>query len=232
MPLNELDSTRALITLEEARLYVLRSAADRSRDEILIDAVNEVSAAIWEYCEREFLPTATGQARVFAYDGTGLLDLRPYDLLSLDTITMYTDLDVTLHDVLTADEYRLEPRAGSVAGTFLRVRLPAPTVPEAAPGFRWQVTVTGDWGMATVPGSVKLACKQWVDNLTKNPGSWANHQMNGYTVVPELDLDARRAGMPPAVRHRLNRWRRSGSSAVKAVRLGRSYGDAAELPTV
>lgn len=232
MPVNELDSTVALITLEEARLYVLRDAADSTRDELLIDAINEVSAAIWEHCEREFLPTATADARVFAYDGSGVLDLRPFDLRELDSITMYTDLDVALQVVLDTADYRLEPRGGSLAGTYLRVRVPCPTVAEASPGFRWQVTVEGDWGMSVVPGAVKLACKQWVDNLAKNPGSWASHQMNGYTVSPEFDLDARRAGMPPAVRHRLSRWRRSGSSSVKVAKFGRPASASASLPTV
>lgn len=70
MPVNEIDETVALVTLEETRLYVLRNASDRSRDEQLIDAINDVSASVVEYCEREFLKT-TGDTVTTADPGTG-----------------------------------------------------------------------------------------------------------------------------------------------------------------
>lgn len=229
MPVNELDETRALVGLEEARLFVLRRSADRTRDELLIDAINDVSGAIWDYCQREFKPTAINAARIFNYDGQGKLDLAPYDLRALTSVKLYTDLASAQQVTLTGSQYRLEPRGGSRAGTYLAVALPYPSYVETTYGFGWQVTVTGDWGMAETPYAVKLACKQWVDNLVKNPGSWASSEYNGYSVQPEFDEPGRRAGMPPAVRHRLEPWRRNRRSALRSVRLAN---DASVAPTV
>lgn len=209
MPVNELDSTRALITLEEARLFSLRSAADQSRDEILIDAINEVSDAIWDHCEREFLATATATARTFQVLPSGYVDLAPYEPRTVTQVKLYTDLDVGSHQVLTTDEYRLRPAGRTPEGTWLSLLVTAPAVAELHPGFGWEVTVTGDWGMTTTPPAVKLACKQWVDNIVKNPGSFATQQMNGFTVTPDVDFAPTAAGMPAAVRHRLHRYRRS-----------------------
>lgn len=276
----------ALITIEEARRFVYRDEDDTSRDGQLIDAVNDVSEAITDHCEREFVaqPARTGtdgvadgsttfvaatgaftaaaedelleitgrglrrivtvtnsttvvldtavaagtglewalsEARVFEYDGSGVLDLRPYDLRELAAVTLYTDLDVAQQHALTDDEYRLRPAGRARGGTFLKISLPTPRVRESEYGFGWQVTVSGLWGMTAVPGSVKLACKQWVENIVKNPGAFASQTMAGYTVVPELDIGARRAGMPPAVRHRLERWCRPDRDALQVVRFRR-----------
>ena len=279
---NELDESVALITLEEARLYCLRSAGDSSRDEQLIEAINDVSEAVRDEYGREFI-TTTGEtrldgaltdvatavtvesadgfpssgsfvikvddelmlvtagagttsltvtrghldttpaahlddaavleleARVFAYAGLGVLDLAPFDLRELERVTLYTDLDESLHDELAASAYRLTP-VGGFAGsnTYLGLDLPYPAIEEASYGFGWQATVLGRGGMDRVPGSVKLGVKIWVDNLIKNPGQFASQAVNGYTVFPDVDEEGRRAGMPPASRHRFERWRRPG----------------------
>lgn len=280
---NELDESVALISLEEARLYSLRNAGDSSRDELLIEAINDVSETIRDEYGREFVKTtgdttlagaindavtaltvassagfpssgsfvikvddelmlvtagagseswtvtrahlgstaaahADGaavtelEARVFRYGGTGLLDLNPYDLRALETVTLYTDLEEAMHDELAATAYRLTPVGGFPgSGTYLALELPYPSIEEASYGFGWQATVLGSWGMSVVPGSVKLAAKIWVDNLIKNPGQFASNTVNGYTVFPEIDEEGKRAGIPPASRHRLERWRRPGT---------------------
>lgn len=53
---NELND-RALLSLEEARLFVFRNAGDSTRDEALIAAINDVSDSIESYCAREFAPS-------------------------------------------------------------------------------------------------------------------------------------------------------------------------------
>lgn len=289
---------RALITVEEGRRYCWRNEDDNSRDGILIDAINDISDEIWDYCGREFKPTTgttattadpgsggltlavasaegfpttngykilvdseimlvtagagtlswtvtraqdgttaaahtTGAAvaeiegRIFRYGGSGHLDLHPYDLRTLASAVLYTDLDTAQQATLTADQYRLEPRGQTPAGTYLGLKLPYPALVEAEYGFGWEITVTGSWGMNATPGGVKLACKQWVDNIVRNPGSYASHAMSGYTVIPEVD--DRRPGMPPAVRHRLDRWRRRTSKAFSVVRFGHT-GSAPGVP--
>lgn len=202
-------TARSLVDLEEARRYVWRDENDTSRDELLVDAVSLVSDAIWDYCRREFKPTATATARVFSIGPGGWVDLSPYDLRTLTSVVRYTDRDAAFQETLTADGYRLHPAGRTPAGTYLHLQLAAPRLAELEEGFGWQVTVTGDWGMATTPDTVKLACLQWIDNLVKNPGSWAQHAMSGYVVAPDTDFASPTpAGMPAAVRHRLAAWRR------------------------
>lgn len=221
MPINEIDETRALITLEEARLFVLRNAADQTRDELLIDAINDVSAAIWDYCKREFLPTATAVTRVFGYDGQGALDISPYDLRAVtgSGIVLYTDRAAASQVTLTTAQYRLDPRGTTPEGTYLAVALPVPSLAEVDYGFGWQLAIHGDWGMAAVPRHAKMAAKQWVENLVKNPGSYASTQSAGFQVFPEQDEIGRRAGMPPAVRHRLESLRRKNDRTLSSIRL-------------
>lgn len=280
MALNEIDERVSLLTLEEARLYCFRSAGDSSRDELLIEAINDVSGSIWDHCDREFKPTTgettlsgsmtsgtatlpatsavgfptSGQykvlvdseimlvtagqgtlswtvtraqegttaaahssgatvaeleARTFRYRGQGGLDLSPYDLRALQKVTLYTDLEASLQDELATTQYRLDPVGGTPAGTYLGLVLPYPAVEEPEYGFGWQATVLGRWGMPEIPYSVKLAAKIWVDNIVKNPAAAASSAMAGYAFFPEQDEEGRRAGMPPATRHRLEPWRRS-----------------------
>lgn len=146
------------------------------------------------------------EARIFAVAGDGWLDLSPYDLRQLVSIVRDTDREVSLQQTLTTAQYRLGPAGAS---TYMSARLPAATLLELEPGFGWQATITGLWGMATVPDAVKLACLQWVDNIVKNPGAWASNAMSGYSVTPDTDFaSSSPAGMPAAVRHRLAYWRR------------------------
>lgn len=203
-------SSRALVSVKEGRLYCFRDEDDQSRDALLIDAINSVSSAIWTHCEREFKPT-NGVTRTFALrtrnvngSWVGWIDLIPYDLRSATTVTLYTDQPLASQDVLTIDEYRLRPVGAALGGTYLNLVTIPPAIPEEQPGFGWEATIAGDWGMAAVPADVRMAALQWIDNIVKNPGSYASVEMGGFTVAPDLELGSVvRAGMPTAVKHRL-----------------------------
>jgi hypothetical protein len=208
-------TARALVSIEDARRYVYRDEDDTSRDEILIDAVNLVSSSIETHCEREFAivsgtPIRTFPLRRKMVNGAdvGWIDLAPYDLRSATVVKLYTDLPSPSQQTLTADEYRLRPVGGALGGTYLEILTVELTAAEEQPGFEWEATVTGSWGMAAVPDDVQSACLQWIDNIVKNPGSFSSNAMSGYVVTPEVDFTAARAGMPPAVRHRLHPYRR------------------------
>ena len=62
-------SDRALIDLPEARRYVWRDENDAQRDDLLIDAIDDVSDAIWNHCEREFKDTTASDRS--GSDGVG-----------------------------------------------------------------------------------------------------------------------------------------------------------------
>lgn len=204
---------RALVTLEEARRYVFRSEQGDGRDNLLIDAVNMVSDAILDHIGREVTPT-DDVARTFELDQSGFVDLRPFELRSVNAngILIHPDRTVAEQLTPTTDEYRLFPIGGSEEGTYLWLQLEKPVLSQLSYGFGWQVQITGDWGLAELPRSLKLAALQWVKNVVENPGAYASHTMSGYTVVPEPDLvpvgGGGAAGMPAAVRHRLRPFRR------------------------
>lgn len=205
-------SSRALVSLEEARSYCWRDENDGSRDGLLVDAVNLCSSAIWTYCEREFRPAGTATRaftlRRMILDGAvvGWIDLAPYDLVAATSVELYSD--TADPQSLSSDEYRLRPVGGAPGGTYLGIVTIPPSVAPVQPGFGWQASVTGSWGMPEVPEDVKLACLEWVKNLTANPGTFASSSQAGYTVVPEAEAIFAGRGMPVSVRHRLQPYRR------------------------
>ena len=265
-------SDRALLDITEARRYVYRDENDSRRDDILVDAINDVSDSVWEHCEREFRPTTSparagtdgvgngtttfvaasgaftaadvglvlniegalytiasftngttvvlgsvlatgtgldwdfGEARTFEVSSTGYVDLRPYDLRALQRLVLYADRADLTDEVLT--EYQAELRPG---GTYFDLRIAAPAFAPLHTGFATLLTVVGQWGMAEVPHTVRLAAKQWVKNIAENPGSYSSSELAGYAVVPDVDtLTLAPAGMPAAVRYRLEAYARGG----------------------
>jgi hypothetical protein len=148
-----------------------------------------------------------GEVRTFRVTSSGYVDFRPYDLRYLQSATLYADRADLEDDILTADEYQLVVQPNTVSSYDLRVM--APAYAPLHEGFDNLISVRGWWGMSAVPYDVRMACKQWVKNLTENPGNYASHTMSGYTVVPDMDAIAPApAGMPAAVRFRLEDFRR------------------------
>lgn len=213
--MNDLDTTKSLVTLEEARTHCWRDENDGGRDGILVDAINYVSKAIWTRCEREFKQTDAGATRTFPLrprivngSRTGWIDLCPYDLRSATQVRIYTD--TSSPQTLTVDEYRLRPVGGALGGTFYEILTIEPTAAEEQPGFGWEATVQGDWGMAATPNDVKLAALEWIKNIAENPGGYASADAGGFPIIPAIDISpAGRAGMPPSVRYRLRDYCRS-----------------------
>jgi len=147
-----------------------------------------------------------GELRLIRVTDTGYVDFRPYDLNELSSATMYADRADLDDTVLAVGSYQLERRPG---GTYYDMRVPAPDFAPAYEGFGTMISVRGWWGMTTIPGAVQLACKQWVKNIAENPGSYASSSMAGYDVAPDTDtFVVNPAGMPAAVRYRLDRWAR------------------------
>lgn len=214
--MNDLDTTKSLVTIEEARAYVWRDENDATRDGVLVDAINLVSPAIWTHCEREFkdagAATRTFALKVRVMNGSrvGWIDLAPYDLRSATAVKLYTDQPAASQQTLTVDEYRLRPVGGALGGTYLEIITVEPTASEEQLGFGWEATVTGNWGMSAVPNDVKLAALEWIKNIAENPGSYASVDAGGFPIVPAIDVSpAGRAGMPPSVRYRLRDYCRS-----------------------
>jgi hypothetical protein len=201
----------ALTSLHRTRSYVLGSASQDSADDELIFLINWASEAIENYTKREFVPTPAlidgdpnpAATRKFDYAGGGFLNLSPYELRNVDTINLYSDL-TTSQELVAATDYRLEPRGRTEQGTYLAVEL--------IPGSRWhtsydfgyEVEITGDWGMETVPADVEGACLIMIKDLRMNPGAFGSYNV-GPVQVSERDtmFTVPVGSVPPGARRAL-----------------------------
>lgn len=185
----------ALIRIDGG-MYTIASVTNATT--VVLDRVLEAGTGLsWDF----------GEVRTFRVTASGYVDMRPFDLRELQSLTLYADRADLEDDVLTADEYQrvIQPNSG----TSYDLKVIAPVYAPLHEGFDTPISVRGWWGMASVPHDVRLAAKQWAKNLTENPGQYGSHAMSGYTVIPETDTIAiAPAGMPAAVRYRLEDFRR------------------------
>ncbi len=160
-------TTRALTTVATAELFVARAGTQGSAiqeagdDDYLELLINAYSDAIHRYCGREFKPQTNAATRLFRYDGSGYLSLSPFEIRTVTSVTLYADLPISSQRLLTAAsasveaEYRFEPRQRSVLGTYLWLVLPTVNVNRS---YGTEVAIVGDWGAATLPAEIELAC--------------------------------------------------------------------------
>lgn len=165
-----------LFTIQELKNH-LRSIkpTDTSKDahlELLAQTVSDAAAAHTNH--RWALEDAT--AKTFRYDESdGFLDLAPWDLRSIDTVQVDTDISPV---TLDASQFRKEPRnaphgvyshldlylgAGAASTSFWS---------DQQPGWAGrEVRVTGSWGWETIPPSLKLAALELAAQIFSNPAS-------------------------------------------------------------
>jgi hypothetical protein len=158
-----------LIDKRYARLVLNNDALDDTYDELLDVLIDAYSEAVSDYTERQFTPT-DDVTYDFRSAGGGTIDLRPYELRALTGVSYYTD--TTTPTALGTDEWRAEPRQRTKWGTYLWLAgFPVGRGAWPSGAYTWndiQVSVTGDWGMETVPATVKLAVAACVDNFFRN----------------------------------------------------------------
>lgn len=158
-------ATNALTSLANARLYVKRHVGADANDDLLTLLINGYSDAITRYCERQFKPAETPATKVFGYAGRGYLSLAPYDLRAVTSFVV-GGIDLT-DETLAVTEYLLEPQSKTPELTYLWVRLKARTLWPTLGDFK--VTITGNWGMTSVPDDVETACLSAVADGYRNP---------------------------------------------------------------
>jgi hypothetical protein len=228
--------TLLLTSLEAAREYVLRDQDDESQDSQLVRLVKGYSRAVQNYSRREWLPLVPAAARKLSYNGLGLLSLDPWDLRSVTSIVMFTDLPTAQQRTLIAGsptvegEYRLQPAGLTAEGTYRWIELP-PFTPYSNQqgGFMvdgewvyrptsgtYEVTVSGAWGIGTVPDDVELACLIAVKNAYENPSSFAAGQQGGmsFAEVPEPSDSGWERMLPAEARALLTPYRGGTTIAV------------------
>jgi hypothetical protein len=158
-----------LCTVTDVRKH-LRIIADHTRDDEIQAKISRASPMINRWCGREFAPSSTGVTRTFPIDVSGgdlVVELDPYDLRAATTVTLSPEGAAT---VLTSSQYSLEP-VNAPDGVYKRIRI-SPFVGGVI--STWALTfgyakmsITGNWGFATVPDDVVQAAAviiaSWID---------------------------------------------------------------------
>lgn len=196
--------TRALVSLEDAREYVLGNRLDDSQDRKLIRRIKSMSEATYSFTNREWLPVAAATHNFYCNGRQRLVNFGEYDLVAPTMITAFTDHPTTSQSVLVAPsttvegDYRLGPVGGmKPAGTFKWLELSdwwTATWPIPFQGF--QVTVIGTWGIGTVPEDVKEAVLIAVENSFENPERAAVRAVGPLSYQEPLDTFATTGDAP------------------------------------
>ena len=136
-----------LCTLEQVRAFLVKPTGDTGQDTLIGELITRASALIAEHVERELTPTADA-TRQFYYDGSGYLNLVPYDLRSVTSITFDVE-DGESNTELTAAEYRLLPKPAP-DGVYNAIRFQV----YRASSSTWPqrtIAIRGAWGFEEVP---------------------------------------------------------------------------------
>lgn len=179
-----------LCTLADVKTALEISASDTSRDTLIAALITSASEAIMNEVDREFAPVTSSATRRFRVEGLQL-NLAPYDLRSVSTLTLHPES--TSPQTLTAtSDYQLLP-VGSPSGTFTSLRfsglLASLYASQTVFSFGYAlVDIAGAWGFASVPLDVTRACVITV-------GSWLRKDVTALLAAGELDTGG---GLAPA----------------------------------
>ena len=149
-----------LCSLSDVRAFLELPAADTGRDTLISSTITPISDAIARYCDREFVATASATRTFTLPVGQRVLDLAPYEVRTVTTMTLHPE--EAQPDTLTAtQDYQLLPLPTRF-GTYLKVRFSADLTTlhdgDSAKYFGYsQISIAGAWGMSTVPTDVKQA---------------------------------------------------------------------------
>lgn len=189
----------ALTTLAKAQVFLARTGGtgmQRSEEEDFLEMlIAAASVAIRGYTGRQFVPAENAATKKFRYDGSGILNLSPYELRAATEIKLYSDLETGAQQVLTpqtpsaAGQYRLEPRQKTVQQTYRWLVLPTFELPRTALATEREVSITGDWGIGSVPADVEFACLRTVAHWYRNPEGFASRSLGELAVSDAIDTD-------------------------------------------
>lgn len=149
-----------LCTVANVREALELPASDTTRDALIQTLVSDLSRAIIREYDREFAPAATATRRFQVPAGSLMLDLAPYDLRTVTSLTINPEVTGT---VLTSPaDYMLTP-VTTQQGTYQAIRfsnrLTSLHVSQTAQDYGYTlVDINGAWGFASVPDDVKRAC--------------------------------------------------------------------------
>jgi hypothetical protein len=150
-----------LCTLANVREALELPASDTTRDNLIQSLISDLSRAIIREYDREFAPAATATRRFQVPAGSLLLDLAPYDLRTVSTLTINPEASGGTALTATTD-FQLMPvvtQQGTYESIRFSARLTSLHTSQTAQDYGYTlVDVNGAFGFATVPEDVKRAC--------------------------------------------------------------------------
>jgi|GEM_PF-2383858 len=203
-----------LCSRSDVRLALEMPTADTSRDSLIDALISIYSAAIKNEVNREFAPTTgsvgTPTTRRFRLElGQYRMDLEPYDLQTLSSVTLHPESTAPLTMTVT-DQFQLQPVTKPdgvwTSIQFSNLLTGMFTSPTAVRFGYALVDVAGVWGFAAVPEAVKQATVLTVTSAMRRDIS-----AFGMDIDEAVQLATERAsnyGIPPAARRLLNSYRR------------------------
>jgi hypothetical protein len=197
-----LASYPGLCSLDDVKLS--GGIAEDLSDDHILSLIASASDIIQNQWEREFTPTGSA-TRTFKLV-SDVLDLCPYDLRTVGTITFDPDGSPV---VLDADDYTTEP-VSKEYGVWraIRFRNSFTFSSDFYSSFGYNtVDIEGAWGFASVPPAVSRACVITVQSwLNRDPADWtqiASGEVRGFMPVAEATFS-----IPLAARRLLDPYRR------------------------
>lgn len=151
-----------LCTLADVRLALELPSSDVTRDNLIQALISDLSRAIMREYDREFAPVTASATRRFQVPaGSLFLDLAPYDLRTVSTLTINPEADGGSALTATTD-FQLMPvtsAQGPYQGLRFSNRLTSLHVSQTAQDYGYTlVDIAGAWGFGSVPQDVKRAC--------------------------------------------------------------------------
>jgi len=204
-----------LVTRAEVRTALELPASDTTRDALIDSLISTYSYAVMDEVDREFAPitgsVGTPETRRFRLSfGEYRLDLAPYDLATISTVTLHPEstapvaLDVTRqyqgHPIVKQDGVYTSIQFSSImTGVFTS---------QTAINFGYVlVDVSGVWGFPSVPNPVKQATIIAVTSAMRRDITQFDLSIDeGGSIRPD---SVGTFGLPPASRRLLSPYRRA-----------------------
>ena len=210
-------SSLELTDITSVRQFMQKTTNESILDPDLEVLILQASEAIERYCNRQFLREGSA-TKSFEFlpstNGWDVVDMKPYEARTVTEVKLDADLKAG-GVVLASTYYRLGPYP-SRDGTFFILRLAELPEPPSVTGLKEplpfqtrRVDVTGEWGLANIPGDVQKAANVTVESwchLRRDPGMGQNVEFGEGPPVRGYDL-------PPSVAFALRRWVRPTAEA-------------------
>lgn len=191
-----------LTDLNSVRLFMQKgtAGANTEQDALINALIPAASRVILQWTGREFAPASTAVTRTFTYDGSGLLDLVPYDLRTITAISR--DPAGTPAALTAPTDYVLQP-VNPADGVYTHLRFSSLFWRSYPSSTDRSIAITGNWGFASVPADVQYAC-----NMTIK--WWITNDVSAFSSGLDVNTDqfTRGRSLPEGVRDMLSPYRR------------------------